>query len=194
MRGNCSPLGMSRMRLAPMALLSVTSGAVLAFTFQVGQPCVEGEAAFDDVIAENSGIEVQKQEVPAPGWEQVGLQSTSAWLKAHPEGSGNLAIWGCWDGPVLGAISALQQEGRTDVKVYGQYGEAGAIAAVQAGTQTATYWFDNDVAGQQTIDTIKEIVAAGDDWEPTQIFLDPIEVDADSVEQFLADHPAAAGK
>lgn len=168
-------------------------GSVLAFTFQVGQPCVEAEGAFDKVVAENPGIEVQKQEVPAPGWEQAGLQATSAWLKSHPEGSGNLAIWGCWDGPSLGAIAALKQDGRTDVKVYGQYGEAGAIAAVQAGTQTATYWFDNDVAGQQTVDTIKEIVAAGDDWKATQILLDPVEVDADTVEQFLTDHPEAAG-
>jgi ribose transport system substrate-binding protein len=31
-----------------------------------------------------------------------------------------LAIWGSWDDPAIGAISALRQQGRTDVKVYGQ--------------------------------------------------------------------------
>jgi len=168
-------------------------GSVLAFTFQPGQPCIEAEAALDSVLAENPGITVQKQEVPAPGWEQAGLQATSSWLRSNPEGSQNLAVWGCWDGPALGAIAALQQEGRDDVRVYGQYGEAGALAAVQAGTMTATYWFDNDVAGAQTVAAIAEIVAAGDAWEPTQIFLDPVEVDASSVEQFLADNPGLLG-
>lgn len=169
------------------------SGDVLAFTFKPGQPCVEAEKAFDTVIDGQSSINVDKQEVPAPGWEQAGLKATTSWLKSHPEGSGNLAIWGCWDGPSLGAIRALQEAGRDDVKVYGQYGEAGAIKAVQDGDMTATYWFDNAVAGQDVVDTAAKILDEGDSWKPENIALDPVEVDATSVEQFLADHPQAAG-
>lgn len=167
------------------------SGSVLAFTFKPGQPCVEAEKAFDDVMGDNPSIDVTKQEVPAPGWEQAGLQATTAWLKSHPEGSGNLAIWGCWDGPSLGAIRALQQAGRTDVKVYGQYGEAGAIKAVEAGDQTATYWFDNNAGGETVIETAQEIFDQGDSWKPENISFDPIEVDSETVKQFLADHPQA---
>jgi ribose transport system substrate-binding protein len=169
------------------------TGSVLAFTFKPGQPCVEAEKAFDEVLAANPDVEVQKQEVPAPGWEQTGLQTTSAWLKSHPEGSGNLAIWGCWDGPNLGAIKALEQAGRTDVKVYGQYGEAGAINAVKDGNYTATYWFDNAEAGKQVVSTIGEILQAGEAWEAEEILFTAVEVDANTIEQFLADHPAAAG-
>jgi ribose transport system substrate-binding protein len=167
------------------------SGDVLAFTFKPGQPCVEAEKAFDSVLAANPGIKVTKQEVPAPGWEQAGLQSATAWLKSHPKGSGNLAIWGCWDGPSLGAIRALKQAGRDDVKVYGQYGEAGAIKSVEAGDMTATYWFDNAIAGQKVIDTASTILDEGASWKPTNIQLDPIEVDSGTVKQFLADHPQA---
>lgn len=167
------------------------SGSVLAFTFKPGQPCVVAEQAFDSIMADNPGIKVIKQEVPAPGWEQAGLNATTSWLQSHPEGSGNLAVWGCWDGPSLGAIQALKVAGRDDVKVYGQYGEAGAIKSVQDDTMTATYWFDNAVAGQKVVDTATQIFDQGDSLKPVNVRLDPIEVDANSVKQFVADHPQA---
>ena len=106
-------------------------GSVLALTYHTGQVCREREEVFDKIIAGSPGIKVTKNEVRIPGFFQDGAQYATAWLAAHPAGSGNLAVWGCWDDPAIGAISALRQQARTDVKVYGENGNAQALAAHQ---------------------------------------------------------------
>jgi ribose transport system substrate-binding protein len=165
-------------------------GSVLAFTFRIGQPCVYAEKDFDKVMAANPGIEVKKQEVAAPGWEKDGATATQAWLKSHPEGSGPLAAWGCWDGPAVGAASALREAGRTDVKVYGGFAEPGGLKAVQDGLFTATYWFDNRAEGVKMLDLIHSDSQKGS-ITPTYSEAPPVEVDKSNVEQFLTDHPEA---
>ncbi len=113
---------------APIADMIVSDlggkGAVLALTYHTGQVCREREAVFDRILARAPAISVVKNEVRIPGFFQDGAQYATAWLASHPEGSGPLAIWGCWDDPAIGAISALRQQARTDVKVYGDNGNA----------------------------------------------------------------------
>ena len=90
-----------------------------------------------------------KNEVRIPGYFEDGAQYANAWLASHPAGDGNLAIWGCWDDPAIGAIGALRQQGRDDVKVYGVNGNAQAIENIQNGHMTATAWEDSYAEGQR---------------------------------------------
>ncbi|HZC34099.1 MAG TPA: substrate-binding domain-containing protein, partial [Chthoniobacterales bacterium] len=101
-------------------------GAILALTYHTGQVAREREQELDRILSKYPEIKVTKNEVRIPGYLQDGAQYATAWLAAHPVGSGPLAIWGSWDDPALGAISALKQQGRKDVKVYGQNGNANA--------------------------------------------------------------------
>ena len=164
---------------------------VLALTYRGGQVCRDRETLFDEIVAEEPGISVQKEEVTIPGFLQDGAQFATAWLAAHPEGSGNLAIWGCWEDPALGAISALQQQGRTDVRTYGINGSAQAIAAVQDGSLTATVYEDSVAEGEAMFTTTLEAIEAGDSWEQETVDVPSVLVTAENVEQFVADNPEA---
>jgi ribose transport system substrate-binding protein len=168
-------------------------GAVLALTYHTGQVCREREQIFDQVLAQYPGIQVRKQEVHIPGYLQDGAQYATAWLAAHPAGSGKLAIWGCWDDPTLGAISALKQQNRTDVLTYGENGDPAAIAAVRAGTMTASEWENGPQEGKVLVDTLAQAIAAGSRWQPKSIDVPGVLVDAQSVGQFVQQHPSAVG-
>lgn len=166
-------------------------GDILALTYHTGQVAREREAELDKVVADIAGIKVTKNEVKIPGTLQDGAQYANAWLASHPEGSGKLAIWGSWDDPALGAISALKQQGRKDILVYGQNGNADAIKAIQDGWMTATAWEDAAAEAAKIVETLKEAIAAGDSWTPIAAEVAPIVVTKDNVEQFIKDHPDA---
>lgn len=168
-------------------------GAILALTYHGGQVCREREQIFDQALAQHPGIQAQKQEVHIPGYLQDGAQYASAWLASHPAGSTKLAIWGCWDDPTLGAISALKQQHRADVFTYGENGDPAAIAAVKTGSMTATEWENGAQEGKVLVDTLEQAGAAGSKWQPKSINVPGILVDAQSVTQFIQDHPSAVG-
>ncbi len=180
---------------APIAAMIVKDlgghGAVLALTYHTGQVCREREQVFDKVLAGAPGIKVTKDEVRIPGFFQDGAQYATAWLAAHPAGSEPLAIWGCWDDPAIGAISGLRQEARTDVKVYGENGNAQALAAIKAGAMTATAWEDSRAEGARLVETIAEARKAGAHWTPRTVDVPPVIVTRDNIDQFLAAHPDA---
>jgi ribose transport system substrate-binding protein len=167
------------------------SGSVLALDYSSGFICRQRAQTFDSLMAKYPNIKVTKQEVAIPGYIQQASQFATAWLAAHPAGSGNLAIWGCWDGPSVGAISSLQQSHRTDVKVYGQNGESDAVNAVQANTMTATDWENSAQEGIQLVDTIGKINSAGSGWKPQMIDVPGILIDSSTIGSFLQQHPDA---
>lgn len=163
-------------------------GSVLAFTFRAGNPCAVAEERFDTVMADYPDIEVSKQDVANPNATQFGQDTTAAWLRSHPEG-GPLAIWACWDGPNIGAVAALKEAGRTDVLLYGGYGQAEAIAAIAAGDYTATWFFDLESDGERAANDIisgEFNVDNPDFWESETVL-----VDASTVDQFMEDYPQA---
>lgn len=168
-----------------------TEGSVLALTYRTGEVCRAREGVFDELVGEVPGITVQKEEVTIPGFLQDGSKYATAWLAGHPEGSGNLAIWGCWEDPTLGAISALKQAGRTDVLTYGINGSATAITAVQDGDLTATVYEDGATEGRVMFETVLEAIEAGDDWVQLTVDVPGILVTADTVEAFVTEHPEA---
>ena len=169
-------------------------GSVLALTYRTGQVCREREEELDKILKAYPDISVTKNEVRIPGYLQDGAQYASAWLASHPAGREPLAIWGCWDDPALGAVSALRQQRRTDVKVYGINGNADAIVAVQDGFMTATAWQQSFEEGKLLVTTLKQAIDAGNTWEPKAVEIPAIVVTADNVKQFLSDHPDAVGQ
>lgn len=168
-------------------------GSILALTYHTGQVCREREEVFDSIVAKYPDITVTKNEVPIPGYIEAGASFTAAWLAAHPEGSEPLAIWGCWDDPALGGISILKQQERHDVKVYGQNGNVDAIVAVQEGWMTATAWAFVEEEGKVMVNTLNEALKAGTSWTPKAVEVPVVVVNAQTIEQFLKDHPDAAG-
>ncbi len=169
-------------------------GAVLALTYHTGQVCREREEVFDAVLANYPDIKVTKNEVRIPGYLQDGAQFAAAWLAGNPKGEQPLAIWGCWDDPALGAISTLKQQERDDVLVYGQNGNVDAIVAVKEGWMTATAWAYVEEEGRVMVRTLKEAIEAGENWSPKAVEVPVVVVNAQTLEQFLKDHPDADGE
>lgn len=169
-------------------------GNVLALTYHTGEVCRQREEVFDGIVAKAAGVDVTKNEVRIPGYFQDGAQFAVAFLAANPAGSGPLAIWGCWDDPAVGAISTLRQQGRTDVKVYGQNGNAQALDAVKRGVMTATAWQDSYSEGKGLVAVLAEAMAAGDAWTPKAVEVPAVVVTSATVDAFLQAHPEAAGK
>lgn len=169
-------------------------GSILALTYHAGQVARERELVLDSIVENYSGIKVTKNEVRIPGYIQDGAEFASAWLAAHPKNSEPLAIWGSWDDPALGAISAMKQQGRDDVMVYGQNGNVDAIIAVQEGWMTATAWAPVEIEGRVMVETLKEAIAAGDSWEPKAVEVPVVVVNTESIDGFLQEHPEADGE
>ena len=169
-------------------------GDLLALTYRTGEVCRKREVLLDETLAKNPGIHVTKNEVRIPGYFEDGAQYANAWLAAHPPGSGNLAIWGCWDDPAIGAISALRQQDRTDVKVYGVNGNAQAIENIKDGYMTATAWEDSYTEGYQMVKLLSKVKAAGANWHPKAVEVPAVLVTEANVDAFIKAHPDALGK
>jgi ribose transport system substrate-binding protein len=170
------------------------NGSLLALTYHTGEVCRQREEVMDGILAKSPGIKVTKNEVRIPGYFQDGAQYATAWLAAHPASAGKLAIWGCWDDPAIGAISALRQQMRTDVKVYGENGNAQAIAAIQKGFMEATAWQNSEQEGVTLVDTVADAIAAGKSWQPKAVEVPPVVVTSATVADFIKEHPDALGK
>jgi ribose transport system substrate-binding protein len=168
-------------------------GNLLALTYHTGEVCRQREEVMDAILKDHPDIKVTKNEVRIPGFFQDGAQYAAAWLAAHPADSGNAAIWGCWDDPAIGAISQLRVQGRSDVKVYGENGNAQAIENIRGGFMTATAWQDSFTEGEVMVKTIKQAVEQGSAWQPKAVEVPAVVVTKASVEQFLKDHPDAVG-
>lgn len=169
-------------------------GSLLALTYRTGEVCRNREVLLDEVLAKNPDIQVTKNEVRIPGYFEDGAQYANAWLASHPAGEGNLAIWGCWDDPAIGAIGALRQQGRDDVKVYGVNGNAQAIENIQNGHMTATAWEDSYAEGAAMVKILAEIKEAGAAWTPKAVEVPAVLVTQETVADFVKQHPEALGK
>lgn len=166
-------------------------GEVLALTYRTGQVCRDREALFDEMMAEQApDVTVTKNEVNIPGFLQDGSRYANAWLAANPEGSGNLAVWGCWEDPTLGAISSIKQQGRTDVLTYGINGSSTAIKAVQDGSLTATVFEDARAEGRTMFEETLAAIEAKD-FSARTVDVPGILVTSDTIDAFLEEHPEA---
>lgn len=163
-------------------------GQLLVLGYKSGLPCIEREAGLDAALKGTSMV-IIRDEVPIPGQVEASIGFTQAWLAKNPKVGDGLAVWGCFDDPALGAISAVAAAGRKDVKIYGINGEPAAIKAVEAGTITATIWLNAEAAGEQMANNTEKYIAAGVNAAPTDVPIPSILVAADTVKAFLAKYP-----
>jgi len=166
-------------------------GSILALTYHTGEVCRNREVELDKALEANPGIKVTKNEVRIPGYFEDGAQYANAWLASHPAGQENLAIWGCWDDPAIGAIGSLRAQSRDDVKVYGVNGNAQALENIKNGFMTATAWQDSYTEGYNMIKLLPEIRKAGADWKPKAVEVPAVLVTKDTIDDFIAKHPDA---
>ena len=145
----------------------------------------------DEILAKHPDIKVTKNEVRIPGYFEDGAQYANAWLASHPAGQENLAIWGCWDDPSIGAIGSLRAQGRDDVEVYGINGNAQALENIKNGHMTATAWQDSFTEGYNMVKMLADIKKAGDAWKPTAAEVPAVLVTQETVGEFLSQHPEA---
>jgi ribose transport system substrate-binding protein len=169
-------------------------GSILALTYHTGEVCRNREVELDKALEANPDIKVTKNEVRIPGYFEDGAQYANAWLASHPAGQENLAIWGCWDDPAIGAIGSLRAQSRDDVKVYGVNGNAQALENIQKGFMTATAWQDSFTEGYNMLGIIQKAIDAGAEWKPQAVEVPAVVVTKDNVEQFVKDHPDAIGQ
>ena len=166
-------------------------GSILALTYHTGEVCRNREVVMDEMAAEYPEITVTKNEVRIPGYFEDGAQYANAWLASHPAGGENLAIWGCWDDPSIGAIGSLRAQGRDDVLVYGINGNAQALENIKNTFMAATAWQDSFSEGYNMVKMIEEIKAAGTGWQPKAAEVPAVLVTGETVDAFLAEHPEA---
>nr|WP_272214595.1 substrate-binding domain-containing protein [Marinicella sp. W31]MDC2880221.1 substrate-binding domain-containing protein [Marinicella sp. W31] len=167
-------------------------GDILALTYRTGEVCRNREVLLDEKLKDYPDIKVTKNEVRIPGYLEDGAQYANAWLASRPPGDGNLAIWGCWDDPAIGAIGPLRQQGRTDVEVYGVNGNAQALENIRRGHMTATAWEDSYTEGYDMVMLLDTIITETD-WQPRAVEVPAILVTQDNIEAFLEEHPDAYG-
>lgn len=166
-------------------------GSILELTYRTGEVCRNREVELDKALEAYPDIKVTKNEVRIPGYFEDGAQYANAWLASHPAGSENLAIWGCWDDPSIGAIGSLRAQNRDDVKVYGVNGNAQALENIKNGFMTATAWQDSFTEGYNMVKMLKEIKDAGSSWQPKAVEVPAVLVTKDTVEAFIKEHPDA---
>ncbi len=164
---------------------------VLILTFHGGALCVSDGNQFDKYINSKSGYTVTNEEVVAPGQVQSGQSFTTAWLAAHPADGTHYAIVTCWDDPMQGAVAALKQAGRTDVKTFSVNGSAANLKLIQAGDQTASTVPAAFKEGAAAMQNIIDASKAGSSFTPKAISFAPTVITKDNLDQYLKDNPSA---
>jgi ABC-type sugar transport system substrate-binding protein len=165
-------------------------GDLLALGYRSGLPCIGREKSLDAALGSTS-INKTRNEVPIPGQVEASTQFTQAFLAKHKDTGEGLTVWGCFDDPALGAIAAIKQGGRKDVKVFGINGQPGALKAIQDKSMNATVWLDVVKAGTQIAQNTAKYVQAGVDAKPVNTPLPQELVTQENVDQFLQSHPDA---
>jgi ABC-type sugar transport system substrate-binding protein len=165
-------------------------GDLLALGYRSGLPCIGREKSLDAALGATS-IAKTRNEVPIPGQVEASTQFTQAFLAKHKAAGEGLAVWGCFDDPSLGAIAAIKQAGRKDVKVYGINGQPAALKAIQDKAMNATVWLDVTGAGTEIAKNTAKYIDAGVDAKPVDTPVPDELVTQENVDQFLKDHPDA---
>jgi ribose transport system substrate-binding protein len=160
-------------------------GSVLALFYTGGQVCRERQAVFVKTMKKAPGVKVQIQNLTLPGEQQEGTNYTNAWLAQHPRGSGNLAVWGCWDSPMYGAVAALRQQSRTDVKSFSINGSPQAIQLVKSGALTNEVWENGYQEGRVVFNTTFAGIKAGKAWKSKTLRVPGIVVTKSNIDAFL---------
>jgi ribose transport system substrate-binding protein len=159
--------------------------SILTLDYSPGTPCRVRADYRDDAIA-SLGIDVSKHEFPIPGQVVDAQNATAAWLAAHPDGTGNLAIWSCFTDPTAGAVAALNQVGRTGIPIFTWDFNKTILDPIKTGQVAATLSLDGAKVGAQMAGLVDDFLAGG---KPQGVPAENVILTKDSIDQFLADNP-----
>jgi ribose transport system substrate-binding protein len=83
--------------------------------------CQQRYDLFKYVLQDYPGIEILEPELQdvVPNTIEDARQKTADFLLNHPPGAIDAIHIACWDIPAIGVVQALEEAGRTDVKVFG---------------------------------------------------------------------------
>ncbi len=110
-------------------------GTVIALTHRPHPGVVKRCEAFDDLLAENSGISlITEQHVPAEQPINDAQDIVQNLLLANPDKGSITAIFCGWDEPAIGATQACQEAGRDEILIVGVDGNEQAVSLIQEGT------------------------------------------------------------
>jgi ribose transport system substrate-binding protein len=164
-------------------------GALLAFEYNDGLPCVERQAQLNAALKTAHFSSVTTDQVPIPGQVAAGTSFASAWLADHPSNGEPRTIWGCFDDPVVGAISAIKSAGQSGIRTYGIDASVPALEDVLHGTMTATVFLNAYLGGEELARELPAAIAGGVNAAPKQFSLPAVLVDQQNIKAFLKEYP-----
>jgi len=162
---------------------------LLAFEYNDGLPCVERQAQLNAALKAAHFSSVTPEQVPIPGQVTAGTSFASAWLAKHPGNGQPRTIWGCFDDPVVGAISAIKSAGQTGINTYGIDASVPALEDVLHGTMTATVFLNAYLGGEELARELPTAIANGVNAAPKEFSLPAQVVDQQNIKAFLKDNP-----
>lgn len=166
---------------------------VLNLTYLLATPGQGRNKLIKEVAESDPKFTLTDKEVPIPGAVQGGRDFTAAWLSAHPKTEGTeLAIYAVFDQPAEGAVAALNQANRKDVRIYSYDATPAGLALVKDGYIVADVQNGREAQAQQAIEAAQK-VANGEltvdkgELVPAAFFI----VTNENVEQYEKEFPAA---
>jgi ABC-type sugar transport system substrate-binding protein len=161
-------------------------GSILDFTYHPGLPCLLRGNDFNTVMKGYSNIKVYRHELEIQNVPVDSESTAAAWLLTSPKTP--IGVFGCYDDPAIGAISALKELGYKagQVKVFGFNAEAPALAAIKSGWMTGSMYFNSIGGGPVVFATIQKILAAGSSWRQEELQIPHILVTRANVAAFEA--------
>ena len=170
-----------------------TKVEVLNLTYLPATPGQGRNRMMQEVAKSDPKFVLTDKDVPIPGAVQGGRDFTAAWLSAHPPTEGvDLMIHSVFDQPTEGAVAALKQAGRNDVRIYSYDATPAGLALIKEGYVVADVW-NGGAAGSEQIWQAAQDVVAGK-YTAEKPGLDPVAffiVTPDNIVQFEKDHPDA---
>lgn len=169
-----------------------TDVEVLNMTYLLATPG-QGRNKLIKDVAQDPKFHLTDKEVPIPGAVQGGKDFTTAWLAAHPPKAGvDLMIYAVFDQPASGAVAALKQAGRKDVRIYSYDATPDGLQLVKDGYIVADIQNGRKAQASQAIDAAKRVVAGTltlkkPELVPAAFFI----VTTENVAQYEKDFPAA---
>lgn len=166
---------------------------LLEINYHPGAPCLARTNSVVPMLAAHPEIKVTPQEVSFPGQVQLGEQYTKAFLTSHPPKAGQkLGIWACFSEPVLGALSAIKQLGRTDaIPAWTWDVTEATVTPLKQGQIAAILWLDPVGMSKQMFEMVNGYLQSPSTWQPKEMSAAYKILDKTTIDQFIAENPGA---
>lgn len=148
-------------------------GTVISLTHRPHPGVVKRCEAFDDMIAEEDGIElITEQHIPAEQPINDAQDTVENLLLSNPDKDSITAIWCGWDEPAIGATQACMEAGRDEILVVGVDGNEQAVSLIQEGTNLKATVKQNFEGMAQIVLEQMELLFTGGETEHGELYAD----------------------